>query len=132
MNKNMDEAEGNLSPILRKMKKLEKISNPFEREKTQNELCTSSKLARQQLGVAYNSGIGLSDICFFMKGAGTPPLKSKNLNFDNYSTENKKRFGLFTTEAYLSGRCEKAEKQIQKNITTIREMVSKLNTLGCQ
>jgi hypothetical protein len=132
MNKNMDEAEGNLSPILRKMKKLEKISNPFEKAKTQNELCTSSKLARQQLGVAYNSGIGLSDVCFFMKGAGTPPLKSKNLNFDNYSTENKKRFGLFTTEAYLSGRCEKAEKQIQKNITTIREMVSKLNTLGCQ
>ncbi len=132
MTKNMKEAEGNLSPVLKQINKFEKISDPTVKMKMKYEMCTSSKLVRQQLGVAYNSGIGLSDVCFFMKGEGTPPLKSKHLNFDNYSTDNKKRFGLFTTEAYLSGRCEKAEKLIQKNITSIREMVVKLNSLGCQ
>ncbi len=132
MTKNMKEAEGNLSPILKQINKFEKISDPIVSMKMKFEICTSSKLVRQQLGVAYNSGIGLSDVCFFMKGEGTPPLKSKNLNFDNYSTDNKKRFGLFSTEAYLSGRCEKAEKLIQKNISSIREMVVKLNSVGCQ
>lgn len=131
MNKNMDEAKRNLSPVLKKMSRIQKISRLSDRAKTKDELCTSSKLARQQLGVAYNSGVGLTDVCFFMKGTGNPPLKSENLNFDNYSTDNKKRFGLFTTEAYLSVRCEKAEKQIQKNITAIKEMVVKLNSLDC-
>lgn len=130
--KNMDEAEDLLSPLNRKMEKAKKLKNAAQQMRTIGEICTKATQARQQLALAYHSSVGMTDICYVMKGKGIPPLKSQSLNFDNYSSDEKRKFGIFKTESYLSTRCDKINSRISEELNKVKRMVLKLNDLGCK
>jgi hypothetical protein len=130
--KNISAASQIINPLVSKMKKAEKISDSELKDQTKKIICTSISQARQQLAISYHSSIGMNDICLLTKGQGIPPLKSKSLSFDNYSSENKKRFGLFKNDRYLTERCIKIDKKIADQLKDIKTATEKIDRLDCK
>lgn len=130
--KNLNGASKIIKGLPNKKIRADRENNPNERFKLQQEVCTLASQARQQLSIGYHSSVGIKDICHIMQVQGIPPLKSKGLNFDNYSSGNKKRFGVFKVETYLSTRCEKMEKQVDKHLDQINIQYKNLAALGCR
>jgi hypothetical protein len=130
--KNLEEADDILSPLPRRMEKAKKLRSPAEQARAVSDVCTKASQARQQLATVYHSSVGMTDICFVMKGQGIPPLKSQSLNFDNYSSGEKRTLGIFKTESYLSKRCEKISSRVSEELNKVKKMVLKLNELNCR
>ena len=129
--KNLSESTRGLNSILDLNKRAARTRSEEKKADIQAQICTLVGQSRQQLAVAYQSSLGIKDICHTMKSQGVPPLKPKGLNFDNYSSDHKKKFGKFESHKYLSERCVEIEAEVNENLERIRVQRPRFDSFGC-
>lgn len=125
----LESAEILVTKLIALKKKADKTKNPIEKAERQREICTKATEARTKLAMTYQSSMGIREICTFMRGNGIPPLKSSGLNFDNYSSENKRK--IFLKRPYLSERCDNINKKTNKFIDEVEAQTTVVDSLGC-
>ena len=105
--------------------KSEKIDDQIKKMEAEKIICLNENSFKEKLYIAYNSYIGLKEICDVMKGSGQPPLKSKGFNFDNYSTPK------INSDKTLSKKCEKLSQKINPLINEINTERENAHLLKC-
>jgi hypothetical protein len=125
----LNSAELLITKIKTLKKKTDKTKDPAEKADRQREVCTKATEARTKLAMTYQSSMGIREICTFMEGNGIPPLKSSGLNFDNYSSENRRK--VFFKKPYLSERCDDIDKKTNKFIDEVEAQTVVIDSLGC-
>jgi hypothetical protein len=118
-----------ITKLISLKKKTEKTKEPTQKAQRQREVCTKANEARSKLATAYQSSMGIREICTFMRGNGIPPLKSSGLNFDNYSSENTRK--LFFKKPYISERCDDINKKTNRFIDEVEAQTAVIDSMGC-
>jgi hypothetical protein len=125
----LNAAENLLAKLSALKKKADKTKDPAEKADRQREVCTKATEARTRLAMAYQSSMGIREICSFMREDGIPPLKSNGLNFDNYSSENRRK--RFFKTPYLSERCDGINEKTNKLLDDVEAQTKIVDSLGC-
>ena len=122
---NLKQAKKDLKTLLSMKHKSEKIDDQIKKMEAEKIICLNENSFKEKLYIAYNSYIGLKEICDVMKGSGQPPLKSKGFNFDNYSTPK------INSDKTLSKKCEKLSQKINPLINEINTERENAHLLKC-
>jgi hypothetical protein len=130
--KNLNATAKIIADLPGKKKKADKTRDPRKAAIQRKEICTLVKQGQQYLFETHHSSLGVNDICTSMSAEGVPPLKSQALNFDNYSTDNKKKFGIFPGMKYISIRCKGLQEKTKTYMAHVRLQSRKLSVLNTE
>jgi len=122
---NLKQAKKDLKTLLSMKHKSENMEDQNQKMEAEKNICLNEYSFKEKLYIAYNSYIGIKEICDVMKGSGQPPLKSRGFNFDNYSTTK------INSDKNLTRKCEKLSQKITPLINEINIERDKAHLLKC-